>query len=561
MLILGIKTGGHDTAAAVVKNGEVVAASAEERFDRIKHSKNFPKQSIRFCLDYSGVSIKDVDVIAIPFQYWQGFLDLVFRFSVQYFPSSLKASCTLLSYLVHKKIDGDRFIRNKLRYRGTIIYLDHHDCHAASAFFPSQFYSSGILTIDGRGEQATTRLYRGINNTLQRISTLAVYPHSLGYFYTAITSYLGFEHNSGEGKMMGLSAYGDWKVFNKYVDIVKLLPGGKFELDLSFFDFYLGPGRTVSKKFESLFGPPRSPGEQILQRHKDVAAFAQYVLERSILHIARFTKQATGEKYLCLAGGVALNSITNGLILDNLDLEDIFIQPAAMDDGAALGAALLAYYTSEGALERRDHKGAIVYIGPSYSEEEIEPILKRNKLKYKMVSDIERVVVREIAKGKIIAWFQGRSEFGPRALGNRSILADPRDPTMKNKLNKVKFRESFRPFAPAVTGEDASIYFDTNLSSPYMLITRNVRPKYRKLLPAVTHVDGTARIQTVSRDQNPRFWKLLKEFEKVTGLPVLLNTSFNIKREPIVSSPQDAVKSFLSTGIDILAIGNFIVRK
>lgn len=559
MYILGIKTSGHDTAAALVKDGIIVAACAQERFDRKKHSKEFPKDAINFCLGQAGINIKRVDLVAIPFNYPLALAMLIGKFTLEYIPTSVNATKTLLPYLLNKWRDGESELR-AMGYSGRIKYIEHHHGHAASAFYPSNFDSATVLTIDARGESPSTCVYFGKNGNLKRVVTLANYPHSLGYLYTSLTAYLGFERNSGEGKVMGLAPYGDWRVYRPYLNIVNLLPGGKFKLDLSYFSFHLGAGLDVSEKFERTFGPRRVPGSEITTRYKNIAAFLQYITEETVLHCAKYAMEFTSERNLCLSGGVALNSVTNGKVLKELKPKQLFIQPASTDDGSVLGAALFVFYFGSG--RKPVYIKDTVYLGPEYLDGEIEMCLKRNGFEYKRSRNIEKMVAREIAEGKIVAWFQGRSEFGPRALGNRSILADPRDPTIKDKLNsKVKFRESFRPFAPSVTEESATKYFDCEEPSPYMLLTYKVKKMYQKRLPAITHVDGTARVQTVSRKQNGRYWRLINEFEKLTGISVLLNTSFNIKGEPIVNTPQEAVNSFLHSGIDVLAMGNFIIKR
>lgn len=559
MYILGIKTSGHDTAAAIVKDGQVIAACAQERFDRKKHSKEFPKDAIDFCLGQAGITLKRVDLVAIPFNYPLALAMLIGKFTLEYFPASVNATRTLLPYLLGKWRDGESGLRT-MGYSGSIKYIEHHHGHAASAFYPSNFDSATVLTIDARGESPSTCIYLGKGGDLKRTVTLANYPHSLGYLYTSLTAYLGFERNSGEGKVMGLAPYGDWRTYSQYTDIIKLLPEGKFKLDLSYFSFHLGAGLDVSEKFEKIFGPRRVPGSEITTRHKNIAALLQHITEETILHCAKYAVESTGERNLCLSGGVALNSVANGRVLKELGPSRLFVQPASTDDGSALGAALSAFYS--GCNRKPVYMDDIVYLGPEYSDEEIRLCLKKNKLKYKRSERIEKMVAREVAEGKIVAWFQGRSEFGPRALGNRSILVDPRDPTMKDKLNsQVKFRESFRPFAPSVLEESASEYFDCDEPSPYMLITYNIKKKYQQELPAITHVDDTVRIQTVSKKQNLRYWSLLNEFGKITGMPVLLNTSFNVRGEPIVNTPQEAVNSFLGSGIDVLIIGNYIVKK
>ena len=536
-----------------------MAACAQERFDRKKHSKEYPKEAIDFCLGQAGITIKEVDLVAIPFNYPLALAMLVGKFTLEYFPASVNATKTLFPYLLSKWSDGESRLRS-MGYSGKIKYIDHHHGHAASAFFPSNFDSAAVLTIDARGESPSTCVYLGKGGDLKKVVTLASYPHSLGYLYTSLTAYLGFERNSGEGKVMGLAPYGDWRPYRQYADIVKLLPDGKFKLDLSYFSFHLGAGLDVSEKFEKIFGIRRIPGSEITKRHKNIAAFLQHITEETVLHCAGYAMESTGERSLCLSGGVALNSVANGRVLKEFGPSQLFIQPASTDDGSVLGAALFAFYS--GYNRKPVHIDDTVYLGPEYSDEEIELCLKKNKLRYKKSKSIEKRVAREVAEGKIVAWFQGRSEFGPRALGNRSILVDPRDPTMKDKLNsQVKFRESFRPFAPSVLEESASEYFDCDESSPYMLLTYNVKKKYQNGLPAITHVDGTARIQTVSRNQNDRYWRLLNEFGKLTGIPVLLNTSFNIRGEPIVNTPQEAVNSFLGSGIDVLAIGDYVVKK
>ena len=559
MYILGIKTSGHDTAAAIVKNGQIIAACAQERFNRKKHSTEFPKDAINFCLGQAGITTKEVDLVAIPFDYPLALAVLIGKFTLEYFPASVNATRTLLPYLLTKWKGGESGLRT-MGYSGRIKYIEHHHGHAASAFYPSNLGSAAVLTIDARGESASTCVYLGNGDGLKRIVTLANYPHSLGYLYASLTVYLGFERNSGEGKVMGLAPYGDWRIYSQYADIIKLFPDGKFNLDLSYFSFHLGAGLDVSKKFEKTFGPRRIPGSEITTRHKNIAAFLQHVTEETVLHCAKYAMKLTGKKSLCLSGGVALNSVANGRVLKRLEPSQLFIQPASTDDGSALGAALFAFYSEH---DRKPiHIDNTIYLGPEYSDNEIERCLVINRLKFIRPKNIQKLVAGDIASGKIVAWFQGRSEFGPRALGNRSILADPRDSTMKDKLNsRVKFREYFRPFAPSVLEESASEYFDSEEPSPYMLLTYNVKRKYQKILPAITHVDGTARIQTVSKKQNSQYWSLLNEFGKITGIPILLNTSFNIKGEPIVNTLQEAINSFLGSGIDVLAIGSYIVKK
>ena len=593
MIILGLSAFYHDSAAALVRDGEVVAAAQEERFTRKKHDPSFPAQAVAYCLKEAGITGKDVDRIVFyekPFIKFERLLETYVAFAPRGFDSFRKVMPLWMGEKIFQKdtlrkelaaIDADLGDAAKLRF------CEHHFSHAASAFYASPFERSLVLTMDGVGEWATTSAAVGRGNSLA-ITREIQFPHSLGLLYSAFTYYTGFRVNSGEYKVMGLSPYGRPKfthlIFDELVDVKA---DGSFRLNMDYFDYCTGWTMT-NRKFDELFGgPPRKPEEKLEQRHMDLAASIQSVTEEIVLRLTRSLAAETGEKNLCLAGGVALNCVANGKVLREGRFQEIYVQPAAGDAGGALGAALAIYYHEEGR-ERPPSNGRDAmkgsYLGPSYTQAEIEQQLAAAGARFSVLDGaamLERTA-QALADGLAVGWHQGRMEFGPRALGGRSILGDPRSPTMQKILNlKVKYRESFRPFAPSVLAERVSDWFDYAGSSPYMLMVANVKAeRCRKMsadeeglfgidklnvprseIPAVTHVDYSARIQTVHADTNPLYHALISRFEALTGCPVLVNTSFNVRGEPIVCTPEDAFRCFMGTELDLLVVGGCVLEK
>ena len=567
--ILGISAFYHDSAACLLEDGQIRAALQEERFTRQKHDSCFPRQSITSALEMGRCSVRDLDYIVFyekPFTKFERLLETYFRHAPKGLSSYLKA----IPVWIKEKIWIKEWIRSELDYPGEILFADHHESHAASAFYPSPFESAALLTVDAVGEWTTTSWGRGEGNEIELESEIR-FPHSLGLLYTTFTYYLGFEVNSGEYKVMGLAPYGR----PTYEDLIRerliaLEEDGSFRLNTEFFDFETGL-KMASARFEKLFGgPPRAPDEPITGKHKDIAASIQKVTEDVILRTCCHLRQQTGESKLCLAGGVALNSVANGRVLREAGFQDLWVQPAAGDAGGALGAALALWHRY---LDQPRHQGIAdsspdhqhgSLLGTEYSTQEIGDFLDSQSAVYEQLDEplLLHKTAEALADGAIVGWFQGRMEFGPRALGNRSILADPRVPDMVSRVNqRIKFRESFRPFAPAVMQKHASDYFELDRPSPYMLLVASVRIDKRPEIPAVTHVDGSARVQTVCPATNPRFHGLLDEFCRQTGLSVLLNTSFNVRGEPIVESPGQAYECFMRTGIEYLILGNFFLSK
>ncbi|MBM3565042.1 MAG: carbamoyltransferase [Alphaproteobacteria bacterium] len=594
MRVLGVSAFYHDSAAALVEDGRIVAAAQEERFTRKKHDSGFPRNAIGFCLDHAGIKLADVDFVAFydkPFLKFERLLETYVAFAPKGFSSFRMAMPVWLKEklfqkdLLRKKFsefDPDFDWMNKL------LFSEHHLSHAASAFFPSPFEEALVLTMDGVGEWATTSVAIGKGNTLAVTKELH-FPHSLGLLYSAFTYYTGFKVNSGEYKVMGLAPYGEPKYAQTIMDNLMDLKGdGTFRLDQSYFDYCTGL-RMTNAKFDALFGgPARSPDELLTQKHMDLAASVQKVTEEVVLRLTRSLAAETGAKNLCLAGGVALNCVANGHILRDGRFENIWIQPAAGDAGGAMGAALCAYHLYRGGARVKPANGrdgmAGSYLGPEYSQGEIERRLTAAGAKFRTLSPDEIIArtAKALADGKAVGWFQGRMEFGPRALGGRSFLGDARSPIMQKMLNlKIKYRESFRPFAPSVLREDVAQWFDLDGDSPYMLLVANVAEKYRRTMteaekslfgieklnvprseiPAVTHVDYSARIQTVHRDTNPRYHALISRFKDLTGCPVIVNTSFNVRGEPIVCTPEDAFRCFMGTEAEVLLVGDCILEK
>lgn len=592
MIILGISALYHDSAAAIVRDGEIIAAAQEERFTRKKHDPDFPANAICYCLKEAKIDAKEIDFVAFydkPFLKFERLLETYLAFSPRGFESFRMA---IPVWLREKLFLKDLLTRelNKfdpnVEWNERLLFEEHHLSHAASAFYPSPFDEAAVLTLDGVGEWASSSLAIGSGNTLTIIKEIH-FPHSLGLLYSAFTYFTGFKVNSGEYKLMGLAPYGVPKhVQTIYDNLIDVKPDGSFRLDMSFFNYCAGLTMT-SSKFSDLFGcPVRNPEEKLTQKHMDLAASIQQVTEEIILKMARSAAKETGMNNLCLAGGVALNCVANGKLLRDGSFKNIWIQPASGDAGGALGAALSAYhgYCGLPRFTNGSDKMKGSYIGPGFEQNDIERRLQDVGAVYELLDEqaLIETCAADIAKGKAVGWFSGRMEFGPRALGGRSILGDARSPKMQSVLNlKVKYRESFRPFAPSVLREDVSDWFEFDGDSPYMLLvaeTKNTRRRKmtieenalfgiaklkicRSDIPAVTHVDYSARIQTVHKETNPRYYSLLAEFKRLTGCPLLVNTSFNVRGEPIVCTPEDAFRCFMGTEIDVLAIGNFYLKK
>jgi len=591
--ILGLSAYYHDSAAALIQNGCILAAAQEERFTRIKHDARFPINAIGYCLSEAKISPKEIDYVVFydkPFLKFERLLETYLAFAPRGFNSFRKAiPLWLKEKLFQKKMLCDEL--HKFGFEGNLanrlLFSEHHLSHAASAFFPSPFPKAAILTMDGVGEWATTSLALGKENKIEILKEIH-FPHSIGLLYSAFTYYTGFKVNSGEYKLMGLAPYGEPKYAQQILDhLIDLKADGSFRLDLSYFNYCTGLTMT-STRFHDLFeGPPRSAESQLTQKHMDIAASIQKVTEEVVLRLARSLLKETGEKNLCLAGGVALNCVANGKVLREGGQNHLWIQPASGDAGGALGAALAAYHLHLEQPRQLSSSGDSMegsYLGPMFPDEEIAKRLEGMSARFEVLEEDEliRSCVEILQEGKAVGWFQGRMEFGPRSLGARSILGDARSPQMQSVLNlKVKFRESFRPFAPSVLREEVSEWFDLDTDSPYMLLVADISKKYqrpmtdeqkqlfgieklnvpRSDIPAITHVDYSARIQTVHRETNPRYHKLLSAFKSRTGCPVLVNTSFNVRGEPIVCTPEDAFRCFMGTGIEALAIGNCFLRK
>lgn len=559
--ILGISCFYHDSAAVLLKDGEIVFASQEERFSRKKHDESFPKLAIEQALKHTGINAQDLDAVAFYEKPILKFFDRILQTTMKVWPRGFMQYHMAMQEWMPKKLWIPHIIRRELSYKGLIYYPSHHESHAASAFFCSGFPDAAIVTADGVGEWATTTIGHGKGKELKLLKEIR-YPHSLGLLYSAITYYLGFKVNSAEYKVMGLAPYGEPKYLEQMRKLIDVKPDGSFALDMKYFTYEYGL-RMTGRNIEKLFGQPtRTPESPLEQFHKDIARSLQDLTDEAMLNLARAAKELTGSNYLCLAGGVALNCVSNGKILRSGMFEDIFIQPASGDAGGALGAALMAWHgMMQGErLPRMEH----VFLGKSYSQTEIEDFLTKNQIPSEKIPavDLPKRVATLLQGENVIGWFQGRTEYGPRSLGSRSIIADARNPNNWKKVNlKIKFRESFRPFAPTVLEEKVSEYFDLDRESPFMLLVADTREKYRAEIPAVTHVDGSARIQTINRNQNSLYYDLLKAFEEQTGCPVIINTSFNVRGEPIVESPEDAWNCFIHTHMDYLVLCQCIVDK
>lgn len=585
MYILGISAFYHDSAAALIKDGDIIAAAQEERFTRKKHDHNFPVHAIEFCLNYAGIKSDRLEIVAFydkPFLKFERLLETY----LAYAPVGINSFIKAMPLWIKEKLWMKEMIKDKLDYQGKIIFPEHHESHAASAFFPSPFREAAILTMDGVGEWTTSSYGIGKDNRVELVADIS-FPHSLGLLYSAFTYYTGFKVNSGEYKVMGLAPYGEPKYRDIILkELIDVKEDGSFRMNMEYFNYCAGLTMT-NEKFHKLFGgKPREPESKLTQKEMDLARSIQDVTEEIVLKMGRHAFKETGMKNICLAGGVALNCVANGRLLREGPFERIWIQPAAGDAGGALGAALIAWYHYLGnarfAGTEDTQKGS--YLGPEYSDSDLAGFFEKNKIKFTRFEDGElpERVASLLAQEKVVGWFEGRMEFGPRALGARSILGDARSPKMQSVMNlKIKFRESFRPFAPAVLSERVSDYFETDRESPYMLLVADVKKERRKAMsdeekklfgiqklnivrsdvPAITHVDYSARLQTVHKETNPLFHKLLRKFEENYGSAVLINTSFNVRGEPIVCTPADAYKCFMRTKMDYLVIGDFLLNK
>ena len=594
MFILGISAYYHDSAACLLKNGEIIAAAQEERFTRKKHDAGFPHHAILYCLKEAGISASQIDNVVFyekPFVKFERLLETYLAFAPKGFISFAKAIPIWIKDKLFQKSalikELKLTLNENINWSERLLFSEHHLSHAASAYYPSPFDSAAVLTLDGVGEWTTTSLAIGKGSNLKVLKEIH-FPHSLGLLYSAFTYYTGFKVNSGEYKVMGLAPYGE----PVYADLIReklitIAADGSFQLNMSYFDYATGLTMT-NRKFDALFGgPPRTSETELTQREMDLAASVQKVTEDIVLELARGIAKETGERNLCLAGGVALNCVANGILLREKIFDNIWIQPAAGDAGGALGAALSAWYLHHNkeritSKERDAMKGA--YLGPVFNDTEIETELNACGAVFKKLSESELIeeVASALADEKAVGWMQGRMEFGPRALGGRSIIADPRSPVMQKQLNlKVKYRESFRPFAPSVLREDVSEWFEHDTDSPYMLLVANIKEDKRRTMteeekalfgidklnvprssvPAITHVDYSARIQTVHADTNPRYHAVISKFKAKTGCPLVVNTSFNVRGEPIICTPTDAFKCFMGTEMDVLAVGNYLLYK
>jgi carbamoyltransferase len=598
MVILGISAFYHDSASVLLKDGEIIAASEEERFTRKKHDAGFPAEAIKFCLQYAGLKLSDVDSIVFydkPLLKFERLLETYYAFAPRGFLSFLKA----MPVWMREKLFLKKLIRNELKKidpgdkrKIKILFPEHHLSHAASAFYPSSFSEAAIVTIDGVGEWATTSICKGSGNNIEILKQMN-FPHSVGLLYSAFTYFLGFKVNSGEYKLMGLAPYGNpsGEETFKYISTIKtklvtIYDDGSILMNLDYFNYPVGLRMVKDEIFEKLFDlKKRNPDDDLNLHHCNLALAIQMVTEEIILKIVTHAKELTGMYNLCLAGGVALNCVANGAIENTGLFKNIFVQPAAGDAGGALGSALAAFHIYFEKQRSDNNLNGNYFLGQSFTSEEIEKLIEKHKAVAERKDSFEvlcRQIATDINSDKTIGWFQGRAEFGPRALGNRSIIADPRNKEMQITLNqKIKFRESFRPFAPAVIDEYAADYFEIKSASPYMLLVQAVKKEFRNSLPgnydslgikeklnvirsqfpAITHIDFSARIQTVHKDANPAFYQLLNAFRELTGCPILINTSFNVRGEPIVNTPEEAYLCFMNTGMDVLVIHDYVFYK
>lgn len=586
MNIIGISAFYHDSAACLVQDGKIMSAAQEERFTRKKHDSSFPLNAVKFCLQDNNLAVNDLDYVAYydkPFLTFERILETY----LSYAPVGIKSFVKALPLWIKKKLWMKEVIRKELGYEGIIVFPEHHESHAASAFFPSPFQEAAFITMDGVGEWTTASYGVGKDNDINILAEIK-FPDSLGLLYSAFTYFTGFRVNSGEYKVMGLAPYGR-PIFKDIIlkELIDLKEDGSFKMNMDYFDYCAGLKMT-NGNFDKLFnGPPRKPESKLTQREMDIARSVQEVTEEAVLRIGKHIRKETGQKYLCLAGGVALNCVANGKLLREGIFEDIWIQPAAGDAGAALGAAVFAWYKYLGNDRKADgiqdfQKGS--YLGPEFDDDYITDYLKKNNIPYTRLTDeeIPERIADLIADEKVVGWFQGRMEFGPRALGGRSIIGDARSPKMQETMNlKIKFRESFRPFAPSVIRERVSDVFEIDRESPYMLLVAPVKKELRRemtdeeqnlfgldklhvsrsSIPAITHVDYSARIQTVDGKYNNRYHQMIKKFDEKYGCPVIINTSFNVRGEPIVCTPEDAYLCFMRTNMDYLILENCLLDK
>ncbi|MBI3032859.1 carbamoyltransferase [Candidatus Woesearchaeota archaeon] len=570
MYILGISCYYHDASAALLKDGKVVAAAEEERFTRKKHDKSFPINALKFCLKSQNISSKDIAFIGFYEKPLLKFERLLSQ-HLECFPLSLKTFLKSMPQWITSRLRITKTIKKNLQYTGDVFFVEHHLAHAASAFLVSPYEKAAIVTIDGVGEWSTATFGVGNKNEINLIKEIR-FPSSLGLLYSTITAYLGFSVNNSEYKVMGLSPYGEMNkeknvYYPKLKQVIDIKEDGSFRLDMDYFKFHFSD-RMPSKKLCMLLGSnPRKGYEEVTQRHKDIAAALQLITEEVMTKILHHVHQVTKEDAIVLAGGVALNSVYNGKILKTTPFKKIWIQPNASDGGTSIGVAAYVYHTI--LKHKRTFVESSAYLGPSYTDEEIKQFLDNNHIKYTAFSNQEQLIkttAKLIFENKVVGWFQGSMEWGPRALGSRSILANPCNPKAKELLNeKVKHREKFRPFAPVVCEDEALTYFDCDEPIPeptdYMLMVYPVKKQWQKKIPSVTHVDGSGRLQTIRRHQNQLYYDLIKEFGKLSGIPILINTSFNIRGEPIVCTPYDGYKCMMGTGIDCLVIGKFLVKR
>lgn len=570
MYILGISCFYHDSSAALLKDGKIVAAAQEERFTRKKHDISFPKNAVEFCLQSQGITIEDIDYVGF---YEKPFLKFE-RFLYQHlekFPRSYKVFLASLPSWINEKMRIVKLLKKKLKYQKDVLFVEHHLAHAAGSFFPSPFEKAAILSVDGVGEFTTTAQGIGEKNKIKLFKEIK-FPHSLGLLYSTVTAYLGFSVNNSEYKVMGLSAYGNTDkrtnpYYNKLKKVIDIKDDGSYRLDMDYF-IYLFSGKMPSEKFCKLMGAPiRKPETEITQKHKDIAAALQIITEEIMIKMLKDLHKETKSENVVLSGGVALNSVCNGKILKNTPFKNIWAQPDPGDGGTSVGAALYVYNP---VLDNpRNYTMEDAFLGPSFSNKEIKKFLDENKIKYsqfKTENELIKKTAKLIFQDNVIGWFQGKMEWGPRALGARSILSNATNPKMQEILNlKVKHREKFRPFAPVVCEEDALDYFDCDKPLPtptdFMLMVYPIKKKWHKKIPSVVHVDGSGRLQSIRQNQNPLYYNVIKEFGKLSKIPILVNTSFNIRGEPIVCTPFDAYKCMMGTEIDYLVLGNFLIKR
>ena len=565
--ILGITYGGHDTAAALLKDGEILAACAQERFNREKHTREFPVDAIRECLKIGGVQIRDLSAIAVGF-------DPFLYINETYLKPALEHRYRLEFLLndaerIKKIAEFEKTIREQTGFEGAVEFHNHHLCHLASAYYPSGFDRCLLVSQDGVGETQTGMIAEGIDGEIHVRDASNVYPHSMGLLYSAVTFYLGWRHHCDEGILMGLASYGDARAklpgsnrtyLEVFEEIVRETGEFGYEIDLSWIEYHKVRDTWISEKFKRTFGPKREYTDPLTAHHRNIAAALQQRLEDLSISFLQRAKKKFPQARLALAGGVSLNCSLNGKIEESRLFEELYVQPASGDDGVSIGACYLAY--KQRAPEFRPAKRHDSYLGSRFTDAEIEAALRKNGLPYSRAENIYETVAQKLAEGKVVAWFQGGAEFGPRALGNRSILAKPWPESMRDYLNnEVKFREPFRPYAPAVLAEQSAEYFQIRQESPHMLIATQIRPEKKAEIPATVHVDGTCRVQTVTGETNPRFRKLLEAFHRKTGCPVLLNTSFNVKGQPMINTPEQAIDSLRTAKLDLLVMGEFYLEK